>query len=297
MENLFLLYLGSDGETAAQIANFLQLKTDLSKGTLQLSLLEESYKSPISTANQFLLPQDVKILDSYRSLVDKANGISFASLKSLTSKKIFLLSSTYYKGLWQKKFKNELTKLNTFYMPQADGKLKKSTVRQMSDVGFYKYQYLSEVDAHIVEIPYNTNVSMFVLLPVNIAGINLIENNLHKLALKDIFPSKTAYIQIKLPMFKLESQTKLKEVIETLGVTQLFNNANLKSMTDYKKTLSLSKIIQTATIDVDESGSQTFLSDGAAFRTTSELFNVNHPFVFLISDKNYVYLAGRVASL
>ena len=115
---------------------------------------------------------------------------------------------------------------------------------------------------------------------------------------------KLIQVYLEIPKFRIESTIdQLKEALESLGMTAMFQPSmtGLKGISD--EGLYVSKVIQKAFIEVDETGTEAAAASAvvistwkSAKRPKVERFIVNHPFLFFVRDlqTNLVLFQGRV---
>jgi len=194
------------------------------------------------------------------NLIDQTNG----------DMAVMFLSAIYFKGLWKYPFDSVLTRKDNFYIHLESGDTRTVQVDMMSSEGRYRINQIEQLDAMSLELPYtNSKMSMVVLLPRTIDGMNKLIANLDQMNINDIAPkSKEKKAPIKLPKFKFDVQLDLENAMTSLGLGELFRYANLSVMSDFKRPLHVSKIIQKAVIEVDEEGSTASAAQGSYFIKT-----------------------------
>ena len=114
---------------------------------------------------------------------------------------------------------------------------------------------------------------------------------------------KFIQVYLEIPKFRIKSTIdQLKEVLESLGMTAMFQPSmtGLKGISD--EGLYVSKVIQKAFIEVDETGTEAAAASAVIVVTRVarlpkiERFVADHPFLFFIRDlqTNLVLFQGRV---
>ncbi|ALC44584.1 maker740 [Drosophila busckii] len=328
-DGLKQLYIGAEGNTSAELENLLQYNGGYSLlSSYQGVQLPENVE--LNIASRLFVAKNVTVLKDYQEnikrlfnstveFVDfkdsaKASTIINSWVANQTRDKIpkliekteasdvmMLLSAIYFKGLWAKPFDSKLTEKREFYSLDDEGKNKTIKVDTMYKRDLYRSHEIQELDARTIEIPYaNTTVSMVILLPNQIDGIDLLVKNLESLHVdellrKDVVPSKIA---LQLPKFKFDLSIELKPMLQELGVKELFKAANLTKIT--AAPVSVGSVFQKAVIEVDEKGATAaaaqVITATAVSVDTAKDFHVNRPFVFVITDFDKVYFAGRVGN-
>ncbi|MDD1712662.1 MAG: serpin family protein, partial [Methanoregulaceae archaeon] len=110
---------------------------------------------------------------------------------------------------------------------------------------------------------------------------------------------------IYFPRFKMEPQYQMDSVLKNMGMPTAFTNKSDFSGMDGTRNLSISTIIHKAYVDVDEKGTRAAAAtvvhmnkeqSGAAEYPEPVIFRADHPFLFIIQDKesgNIIFM-GRV---
>ncbi|XP_053596778.1 leukocyte elastase inhibitor isoform X1 [Microplitis demolitor] len=207
---------------------------------------------------------------------------------------LVLVNAVYFKGKWADKFDSALTKPAPFYTDEKTT----TDVQMMHKHGQFYWGFISEVNARFIELPYeskdfNEAISMFIILPNEINGLLNVESNLYKIDFGRLRGYKSS-VDLYLPKFKIESKFDLKEILEKLGISEIFKNtANFSGISD-KINMKVSKIVQKAFIEVNEEGSEAAAVTGIlmgesarpALPPPPELFVVDKPFIYSIVDRN-----------
>ena len=114
---------------------------------------------------------------------------------------------------------------------------------------------------------------------------------------------KFIQVYLEIPKFRIKSTIdQLKEALESLGMTAMFQPSmtGLKGISD--EGLYVSKVIQKAFIEVDETGTEAAAATAVivvkrtGFFRKIDRFVADHPFLFFIRDlqTNLVLFQGRV---
>ncbi|GBP32312.1 Serine protease inhibitor 77Ba [Eumeta japonica] len=203
---------------------------------------------------------------------------------------LFLIDVIYFKGQWRLPFKAEETEVTPFY---NEHEVQLGDVNMMFQIGNFKIAHITLIDATLIELPYGTNDrhSMLIFLPRPGQSISKVMNNLKRMSLKSIFfllanesPQK-AYLSM--PRFKITSDLELKDLLDDMGLTKMFDEveANFSSITAYP--LYVSDVIQKASIEVTEEGTVAAAVSEVALegRSMPLQITINKPFFFVIADK------------
>jgi serpin B len=223
--------------------------------------------------------------------------------------RLVLTNAIYFKGDWQAQFKKEDTMEGDFHVSSTQ------TVQapMMRRTGEFKYRGSGAFQ--LLELPYkNKELSMIVFLPWDANGLAGLEQRLTAASMKqwlEHFGGDSEVIVI-MPKFRMESRFALKERLAMMGMKQAFEpaEANFSGMAleeSMQKTgkVSISDIIHSACIDVNEEGTEASASTGVLATYTpmgqigapqTPVFRADHPFLFLIRDNKSgaILFMGRV---
>merc|ERR1712165_248202 len=191
-----------------------------------------------------------------------------------------LVNAAYFKGQWASQFKASETKFGNFYIKRDEIRM----VKFMRQKGSFNYYVSEELQAHVLELPYEGD-HVRRMTPEVMKGV--------------IAEIKTGYgkvekLDVMLPKFSISGSLDLLEPLEKLNVSQLFGgNSNLTGFLDQyggeKDTVSLNSAQHKSFIEVSEEGSEAAAATALlGFRSARPLFHsqfkADHPFLFLIYD-------------
>ncbi|XP_070850591.1 serine protease inhibitor 42Dd-like [Drosophila suzukii] len=326
---LSMVYMGAGGRTAQEMRDVLKLPADkkelASKFKKFLTNLEGREKVAIlDIANRIYVNDRYSIVPKFNQVVkdsfkaeaeaisvndpDKAvsiinkwvNDQTRSRIKFIVTNKdissnmiMVLLNAIYFKGQWQYEFDPKLTKRADF--KTAD----KQTVpvHMMKLFGSFRAGYVKELDAKVIELPYrNSSLSMVIFLPEKVDGLPELEQKI-----AGFFTSLPKLkVNLKLPMFTIEFYSELKGILGTMGIQDaLSDNADFGGLVKSSRA-KISKVIHKAFIEVNEEGAEAAAvtaSIGAfvfSFTPTPPLeFTADHPFSYVIRDKDTIYFQGH----
>ncbi|XP_003121745.2 plasminogen activator inhibitor 2 [Sus scrofa] len=220
--------------------------------------------------------------------------------------KMVLVNAVYFKGKWKTPFQKKLNGLYPFRVNLT----KRIPVQMMLLHEKLNIGYLADLKAQILELPYAGDVSMFLLLPDEVAesstGLELLESEITYDKLNTWISEDTMAeddVEVYLPQFKLEEHYELKSILSRMGMDEAFSQgqANFLGMSE-KNDLYLSQVFHQASVDVNEEGTEAAAGTGAILSGRTghggPQFVADHPFLFLImhkTTKNILFL-GRFAS-
>jgi len=297
-EGLWQLYLGSEGKEAKEISKVLQLNGKSKNESIQnysnwrRKLSPPKDSTTFNWANSLFVANDINLLPQYRKqamdifhilpqTVDFQDPATKDLINAWVAKntnnkinkiidhfhnktKFMLLGAIYFKRSWQYQFNKRGTKKDKFHIPLKTGGTRTIQVDMMSVNHNFKLNPVKKLDAMSLELPYaNSSISMVILLPNSVNGIDKMIANLNQLEIGDIAPnSDKSNIIVYFPKFKFDVNIELNNALSRLGLVNIFNNATFPAMTDYKSEFHINKIIQKAVIEVDEEGSVASAAQG-----------------------------------
>lgn len=298
--------------------------------------LNQNGKYNISTANALWIKENLHLLEEYTNIIktfyygelshidfsdtneasniinlwinSNTNGLIKDLIKREDIDPIFtaliLTNAIYFKGMWEVQFDPNNTTEKDFKVIN-ESKIRAPTMQLINTDNLFNYT--ENDDLQILELPYSGNdISMVILLPkkdIDLSHIiSLIDNDKLKNWIKSM--SKES-VDIYLPKFKIETPTfELKDYLISLGMNNPFTNlADFSGITG-SNDLYIEKILHKAFIEVNEEGTEAAAATVVEMRLTVDhggeesiiTFNVDHPFLFLIQQKDTgtVLFMGKV---
>ena len=171
----------------------------------------------------------------------------------------------------------------------------------------HKHGDIPSLNAQILELPYVGNeVSMFIIRPNNVAGLNYIDNNINLATINNAIAAMTTkQINVFLPKFSLSQNIDLKEHLQAMGMTNVFTSAADLSGIGTGN-LYIDFIQHMAIIKVDMEGTEASgaTAVGVCYarrrRDTAAAvtFDVDRPFLFFLRHKSSgsILFMGRVTN-
>ncbi|NXM74373.1 OVAL protein, partial [Serilophus lunatus] len=211
-----------------------------------------------------------------------------------------LVNAIYFKGLFEKAFKDEDTQTVPFRITEQESK----PVQMMFQIGSFKVAEITSQKIRILELPYASGqLSLWVLLPDDISGLEQLETAITFENLKEWTSStkmEERKIKVYLPRIKIEEKYNLASVLTSLGITDLFSSsANLSGISSAER-LKVSSAFHEVFVEIYEAGSKVVNSKEVGVDDTSvfEEFRADHPFLFLIkhNSSNSILFFGRCFS-
>ncbi|XP_069586871.1 serpin B3-like [Ranitomeya imitator] len=287
---LLLQLKSQKSDTVLTIANaaFTQLNFPLSEEYLRSA--ETLYQAKVETVDF----QDDKTRQKINSWVEEKTEGKIEDLfpeGSLDkSASLVLANAVYFKGQWKKKFNEENTKNAPFYTTKES----EISVPMMSQTERFNLGAIEEIDAQVIEIPYGSGEqSMFILLPNEVGGLQMIEDQITAESLMKWTDDKNLHltrVDIQLPRLTIELGYDLVPYLKNMGMVDVFSQqkANLSGISDIG--LYVSQVCHKCFIEVNEEGTKAAAGTGAVIVPKSLLppstFKADHPFLFFIKDNS-----------
>ncbi|XP_054620829.1 leukocyte elastase inhibitor-like [Dunckerocampus dactyliophorus] len=221
--------------------------------------------------------------------------------------KLLLVNAIYFKGNWNKQFKEE----NTVDAPFRINKNETKPVKMMYQKGKFPLKFIEELNSQILEMPYKGKVlSMLIFLPNqiedNTTGLEKLKRNLSYATITEWTRSDVmteVEVQVGLPRFKMEATYELDKVLPSMGMVDAFDSSrsNFSGMSP-NNDLLVSKVIHKAFVEVNEEGTEAAAATTVIVveRTSviSNTFIADHPFLFFIrhNPTNTILFAGQYSS-
>ncbi|XP_046746846.1 antichymotrypsin-2-like isoform X2 [Diprion similis] len=317
---LSLLAYGTRGKTEEELRSALYLLGDDSLTQNGFKSLSQSLNNvtglEISLANTIYIQEGITLIPEFLSMsseyfdsdtprVDFKNSVESTRqinswvknqtnnrIKNLLSPdavnewtKIIMINAVYFKGNWEQKFDTEYTENRPFYITK-DTKRHIPTMYRKSD---YAYAELEELNARAIQLPYsNKDFSMLIILPNEIDELQNLEENFNPGTIAST-NWRSRKVELYLPKFKVESTINLEEILQEMGIKQMFTDfADLSGIS--QSPLKVGQVIQKAFIEVNEEGSEAAAATAVRVVckrsvTRPEIFDVNRPFMFAINHK------------
>lgn len=165
--------------------------------------------------------------------------------------------------------------------------------------------YVPKLEADIIELAYalNRRFSMVVFLPKKHVPLIKIIDNLRTIGLHTVIDTlnqseEDPELEIHLPRFSISSDFKLNQILQEMGINDLFHSeqANLSKISQHA--IYVSQFLQKAVINVNERGTIASAANAASisFQSIPSEFFVNRPFVFMIIERttNSILFCGHV---
>ncbi|NWU42308.1 SERP3 protein, partial [Hylia prasina] len=258
------------------------------------SLLQTNLTDPNTTHTQEWITTDLADGD--------VRGMTLESAGSSLSQ-VTLVSTLYFRSMWQKKFSLMDSQMLPFTMPEGLT-LKVPTMHHTAEVNYGQFQTAALEAFSVVELPYlGEKLSMFLVLPSHKSTpLSQIESHLSAKTITLWANSlKRTKMDIFLPRFGIQSLFDLKTVLSALGIRDAFDpiTANFKGISE-QDSLYISEAIHKAEIEVTEDGTKASGATAMVLlkRSRTPIFKADRPFTFFLRQANTgsVLFIGRVTN-
>ncbi|XP_015683130.1 protein Z-dependent protease inhibitor [Protobothrops mucrosquamatus] len=330
---LAIFMLASEGETCHQISQSLNLPFLKEKDEEFLTLFQQ-LRLNITQNEEFTLSQnsfsfiqeEFQIKNAFHNLSKQYFDMEFLSVdfrnSTLAKKvvnehikkntrggtptlfhdfdqhtKIILLNYILFQGKWLHPFSAKLTKLETFYIDNY----RTVQVPMMFKTDKIAAIFDKTLQCYVIKLPYKGSVQMLIVMPVKEADYMFVEDDLtNELVESWLKTMKIRKMDIYFPSFKLDQTYHMDQLLQDLGIKDLFSyKADLSHLTNHKF-VKISQILQRASIEVDEKGTEAAAVSVSEIMAYSlpDTIRLNRPFIFMIYEditKNILFL-GRVTN-
>ncbi|NXE35954.1 SERP3 protein, partial [Ptilorrhoa leucosticta] len=204
---------------------------------------------------------------------------------------VTLVSTLYFRSMWQKKFSFMDTQMLPFTTPEGST-LKVPTMHHTAEVNYGQFQTAALETFSVVELPYlGEKLSMFLVLPSHKrTPLSQIESHLSAKTITLWANSlKRTKMDIFLPRFSIQSLFDLKTVFSALGIRDAFDpiTANFKGISE-QDSLYISEAIHKAEIEVTEDGVKASGATAMVLlkRSRTPILKADRPFTFFLRQAN-----------
>jgi len=256
--------------------------------------------------NVKIIPTDFSNTEQFnreygRWVAEKTKGVlSNARVQLEPTTRMLMSSAVYFKGEWI--FKLNSGGIDDFYVNENTP----VKVPMMKLLKKLPYGKLQNGIGEWISLPYNSNDSMVIILPKKGVPLDSLVNTLN---VQDIFDAldndNYGNVTLTLPKFKVESKSSLINPLQQMGIRKLFStNAQLPNIFNSNEQLSISNVLQQASLEVNEEGSiatslTAFAVIALSFTPTPPdvEFKVDRPFVAMIIDRknNFPYFIAKIS--
>jgi len=215
--------------------------------------------------------------------------------------RLVLTNAIYFKGTWKYQFDPWRTHEEAFHL--LGGGTQTASMMMVDGAWFgYTEDYLDDVYYQAVELPYvGEELAMVILLP-ELEKFEEFEQALDADRLGEILGELwRSEVDLTMPKFSFTSGFELKDTLSALGMPDAFSEGADFSGMDGMRDIWIDDVIHKAFIQVDEQGTEAaaataVVGEGIAAPIEVREFRIDHPFIFLIRDRETgaILFLGRV---
>lgn len=262
-------------QVASSYLNLVQTKLG---GTVQGVDYTNAYEA-INTINQWALEQTVNQVQDFISEVDHQTQLLLAAV-------------TAYRASFTPPFNASSTQDERFYVDSYHVVM----VPMMFRADKYLLAYDAAVKAGVLKLPMTDGAAMLAVLPDEGVDVTAVEEEVTADKIQAwIRQLKKTKLEVQFPRFSLDRSYSLKDALQTLDITQVFqDDADLSNMCGAEGS-KLKQVYHTSVISVEESSSDTSAGD-AVFSSPPPRLTFNRPFIFIIYHQSTsgLMFIGRV---
>ncbi|XP_063737650.1 protein Z-dependent protease inhibitor-like isoform X2 [Eleginops maclovinus] len=236
------------------------------------------YTSPLEAASTINLWAQERTGDTVKVLVTDLDPQT----------QLLLATVAVYQVQFSPSFNTSLTQDERFYV----NKYHVVMVPMMFRADKFFLAYDGALKAGVLKLPMAGGAAMLVVLPDEDVDVTAVEEELTGDKIQTwIRQLKKTKLEVQLPRFLLERSYSLRDVLQTLNITQVFQEAADLSNMGEGDAVKLTQVFHTAVVSVAD-------SDGtgvgaSVFSTLPPRLTVNRPFIFII----YLQTSGAVLSI
>ncbi len=282
-------------------ANSLWLSNDVAFNETTLKTLAEQYHA---SSFRGVAGSD-KMNKALQDWTNDATGGLLAEyvkdLKTTPDTVMALLSTLYFKAIWDEPFRESGTDSGVFHGTKGD-----TDVKMMHAVvnGLLRTDRFSAVRLLLT----GGCGSVVFCLPAEGTDVNALPGDPSVLQLADPEDCslENASVNLSLPKFRIQAKTDLLPVLEALGVTDALDpaKADFSPLTEGKLALSVGKAEHAATVEIDENGvtgaayTELQLMKGEILFEKPVVLTFDRPFLFMVTGADgSILFAGIVRNI
>ncbi|XP_029282180.1 protein Z-dependent protease inhibitor-like [Cottoperca gobio] len=293
---------------------FQSLSTTVQQGSLDMNLREAVYILPalgFQVSSAYLDLVQTKFRGNAQSLAytvpqEAANTINLwaqektgDSVKELVTDldpqtQLLLATAAAYQTRFSPSFNASLTQDERFYVDKYHVVM----VPMMFRTDRYFLAYDRSLKVGVLKLPMAGGAAMLVVLPDENVAVTAVEEEVTGEKIQAwIRQLKKTKLEVQLPRFLLERSYSLRDILQTLNITQVFqDDADLSNMGG-DQGLKLTQIYHKSVMSVDESSDDVTAGGGViVFSTPTPRLTVNRPFLLItyLQTTSTVLSIGRV---
>lgn len=274
-----------DGVTSCILGNSLWLRDDMdyNKETLErlaTNYFASSYRGEMGSDKFNQALHDWMNKQTNSLLKDQIDQINMSPETLLA-----LVSTIYFRAKWNDEFYKEATSPDVFH--GANGDITCDFMHEQSSGAYYKGERFVAVNKSFS----NTDGGMLFLLPNEGEKINDLLQDEKTLAFlvngNDYERYTYPHIRMSIPKFDVNSQTDMKDGLQALGITDVFDSSKADFAPIFTNHAVVSSIKHGVRVKIDEEGVEAaaytvMMMDGTAMPEEIVDFTLDRPFIFVV---------------
>ena len=289
---------GTEDEFRLSIVNAIWGQTGHYFKQSFLDVIAENYGAGINLLDFASEPETSRIIiNEWVDYQTEGRIVNLLPEGSITVSTILVLTNAiYFKADWINQFDEARTQPKYFHFLDG-GWVSVDMMTQDADL-----MYVQGTDFKAVEMPYKgDDTSMVVILPDD-GRFEEFETSLNATSINTIIDGLAIeYITLTMPKFSFTYEMEMSQVLKDMGMTDAFEPGLADfSGIDGTRELFISNVVHKAFVAVDEEGTEAAAATGVTMPTSAPppvlKMVVDHPFIFLIRDKETgaILFLGRV---
>uniref|UniRef100_A0A1I7V284 SERPIN domain-containing protein n=1 Tax=Caenorhabditis tropicalis TaxID=1561998 RepID=A0A1I7V284_9PELO len=288
---LFKSLKTTENGTEVNVANRVYLRENVEINSSYLADVQQSYEAGAELLD-FQSTDSAEKINAFIRSATQGNLDNLVTSDSISDAVALLVNAIYFQGKWQDDFDSQMTMDKDFTTVSGEVKQIPFLAETMTD-----RLYTSDDTFRVLIQNYKDPEYRFaIFLPKVFNGLGDALQKLDAERFQTLLKkAERTYMDIEFPKFTVEKELQLKDVLHTLGVTEIFSDqADLSGVAEGIK---VSDGIHKALIDVNEEG--TTASAATVFKVYPMCgrmadpieFKANHPFLFaLVKDDHPLFL-------
>lgn len=182
--------------------------------------------------------------------IQKAVDESFVKAES----ELLAINSLHLRAYWADPFDKNSIANHDFLTANKTT----NSIPFMIRYGGYRQGHIDELNLFTIELPFesDSNIVFWILIPHESSSIDEIKNVFNSDVITSINNKlKARRVILKLPLFEIETQINVKEILKSLGIETLFN-VNIFNVLDNGHLLKMDDVRNKNRIKIDTDGTQ-----------------------------------------